>query len=1555
MAVSPVGSQSSSALAFYTGPEEYVVALHDFTSQNDTCLSFQSGQVIKVFNRDSSGWWDGELDGHRGWFPSNYVDQDGLLSTDGRGSRASGDLIGGSNGAGGRASSLNGGPYPQNGNTIGLRTSGMYEDPEAGYAAGGPQASSASSTSTIGNNTPQPPIPTRSSSSTHHRKRSGNSTTGKSSTYSPYETILEPILHAIALLHNAVRANRVAHFQPSTACVISSVRSVLSATDCLTRDSAVLRAHPVLAIERKQILSELTRLVQQSKRASAMMVDESKRGQEMDVMLDLAELTLVHVRRFLEVADECGVPIPDRRGSLYEETYEDRRGGMPVVSHATNGNMLSVDDGRSIDNRSSAYYTTFTSDQFSPRSSRSFADLRSTHSRSVYVNSHGDDGGMLGVSYVPRSEHRNTMRTTFTTATTSAQYHGHGNLSSSPPESLTHDQTGAPRISEERKRAGKGYEPEDAANDDDEAGQAQDQDDDDEPSDKHTPAEVLERLSTANDELLSVIAAFIGHVHTHTRQSHASSFAHLIDMTREAVDAVRNLLTVVESVNNHPDLQADRPKEVAILWETRESLYEATTALVTAARLVTASGNAPPQASSTSSGGNATPPNTEEDEKSRLLSAATGVLRTGGECVGAVRLCLGQAHAGMLISVPEATRPRSQMMGQHGGSSASAYSRGQEVDDDDEDDDLVPDEDGNYGVSVNGGTVRRGKHTLSFLGRKATSLSCLREKYERDGFQTAFDGIVETDVDGEEDGEGAADQMGGAAGSPVRSNWISKPRPSVESELKRDSGSSRSDRGDARGSRGSGRQKLANLAAAAAAAGDKDLVESPTQMQDSSPDSDFGVVTSSGRFDGPGPVAAARISGEAVRRSGSGRVSTGASVRASTTLAANAVAEAERQLTRLVLPNGNAGKTKPRRNSNGTNSDGDGSRVSNNSASSTSVGSLTGSTSLTRSVRSGSETTAETSARPSLERMDSEMSSPVLDTYPHTAPLLGKFPREMPPSQLSSSAASTIDDGSSDTTQPHTNTIPQSASDSQIEGAALALAAGRRGSNSNEPIYMQPDYDPEDVVFNKEGRLTGATLAALVEKMTPHDTTVEAGFSTAFYMCFRLFTTPVELFQTLVARYNLQLPPGIELSDADRTLWLERKVTPVRLRVFNFLKLWLESHYNEATDAVILPQLIEFARTSMATPVMSRHGQRIVELAQRRLSASGIRNGNRGPSALQRAYSTDMLRPNAAALAARMYQPSAFPRQGVFPPNPIVKDKWMNPLRSGDWKSVNIMEIDPTELARQITIMGSKLYCSIQPEELLNLDSGSKKAAAGGAGTAGATAGQQSFVKSMSALSTAISGWINETILGEPNLRNRVQLMKFFIKLGDRLFGLQNFDALFAIHAALGSAQIDRLRQTWDSLSSKYRMLMDQQKQAVTFARNWASYRTRLRNTVPPALPFLGVFLTDLTFINDGNARMRPSPHAPDRKLLNFDRYVRISNVVTELQRFQVPYTLQEVPELQLLLKSVLANLPSSNGTDPANDLWLRSRALEPRQGEGTLTGRNRDGGGKGLDIFNWK
>ena len=80
-----VDTHFSADMSFYERPQpEYVLAMHDYIpdQRNATCLGFRAGQVVRVLNRDSSGWWDGELDGSRGWFPSNYVNGDLALLAD---------------------------------------------------------------------------------------------------------------------------------------------------------------------------------------------------------------------------------------------------------------------------------------------------------------------------------------------------------------------------------------------------------------------------------------------------------------------------------------------------------------------------------------------------------------------------------------------------------------------------------------------------------------------------------------------------------------------------------------------------------------------------------------------------------------------------------------------------------------------------------------------------------------------------------------------------------------------------------------------------------------------------------------------------------------------------------------------------------------------------------------------------------------------------------------------------------------------------------------------------------------------------------------------------------------------------------------------------------------------------------------------------------------------------------------------------------------------------------------------------------------------------------
>ncbi|XP_051879993.1 intersectin-2b isoform X3 [Pristis pectinata] len=50
-----------------------VIAIYDYTAVNEDELSFSKGQLINVINKDDPDWWQGELNGMNGLFPSNYV------------------------------------------------------------------------------------------------------------------------------------------------------------------------------------------------------------------------------------------------------------------------------------------------------------------------------------------------------------------------------------------------------------------------------------------------------------------------------------------------------------------------------------------------------------------------------------------------------------------------------------------------------------------------------------------------------------------------------------------------------------------------------------------------------------------------------------------------------------------------------------------------------------------------------------------------------------------------------------------------------------------------------------------------------------------------------------------------------------------------------------------------------------------------------------------------------------------------------------------------------------------------------------------------------------------------------------------------------------------------------------------------------------------------------------------------------------------------------------------------------------------------------------------
>lgn len=86
----------------------------------------------------------------------------------------------------------------------------------------------------------------------------------------------------------------------------------------------------------------------------------------------------------------------------------------------------------------------------------------------------------------------------------------------------------------------------------------------------------------------------------------------------------------------------------------------------------------------------------------------------------------------------------------------------------------------------------------------------------------------------------------------------------------------------------------------------------------------------------------------------------------------------------------------------------------------------------------------------------------------------------------------------------------------------------------------------------------------------------------------------------------------------------------------------------------------------------------------------------------------------------------------------------------------------------------------------------------------------------------------------------------------------------------------------------------------------------------------IGVYLTDLTFIEDGIPSVIKKTN-----LINFSKRAKTADVISDIQQYQnVGYSLQSVPELQ---DYILSNMQAAGDV---HEMYDKSLQIEPRERE---------------------
>lgn len=151
---------------------------------------------------------------------------------------------------------------------------------------------------------------------------------------------------------------------------------------------------------------------------------------------------------------------------------------------------------------------------------------------------------------------------------------------------------------------------------------------------------------------------------------------------------------------------------------------------------------------------------------------------------------------------------------------------------------------------------------------------------------------------------------------------------------------------------------------------------------------------------------------------------------------------------------------------------------------------------------------------------------------------------------------------------------------------------------------------------------------------------------------------------------------------------------------------------------------------------------------------------------------------------------------------------------------------------------------------------------------------------------------------------------------------------------------------------SKTMTTFDELNKVMHSTMNFSIYRERIHTVSLPCLPFLGtalpcpsslplrsslsclcrwwvlipgVYLSDLTFIEDGNPNMLRN----NDRLINFSKRMKTAEVIRDLQQYQtVPYPFVRVNELQAWLDNELTN------SSEIQELYDLSTQVEPRERE---------------------
>uniref|UniRef100_A0A8D2KZI9 Ras protein specific guanine nucleotide releasing factor 2 n=1 Tax=Varanus komodoensis TaxID=61221 RepID=A0A8D2KZI9_VARKO len=192
------------------------------------------------------------------------------------------------------------------------------------------------------------------------------------------------------------------------------------------------------------------------------------------------------------------------------------------------------------------------------------------------------------------------------------------------------------------------------------------------------------------------------------------------------------------------------------------------------------------------------------------------------------------------------------------------------------------------------------------------------------------------------------------------------------------------------------------------------------------------------------------------------------------------------------------------------------------------------------------------------------------------------------------------------------------------------------------------------------------------------------------------------------------------------------------------------------------------------------------------------------------------------------------------------------------------------ELAEQITLLDHIVFRSIPYEEFL------------GQGWMKVDKNERTpYIMKTSQHFNDMSNLVASQIMNYADIGSRANAIEKWVAVADICRCLHNYNGVLEITSALNRSAIYRLKKTWAKVSKQTKALMDKLQKTVSSEGRFKNLRETLKNCNPPSVPYLGMYLTDLAFIEEG------TPNFTEEGLVNFSKMRMISHIIREIRQFQ--------------------------------------------------------------------